>query len=209
MLEELDIDPATWLDWKGGAETVIDTRGRELAVERIGDEAWNNLDPAVQHFVSTALRHLETQGHAPQLDYAPISIEIVKGLEVELGKLLEGFRESLAEEVLVAFEEDGSFSAFLYEGRKPPTLGAISYLLRKPDSASSPVKKAFHEFLASKSNGDFLTSNRFTKRDLQKVINRYRNGGAHDSPIPEDVCRSCVETLVGTREKTGADPKSC
>ena len=207
LREELGIAPEVWQEWAASAESGIDRRGKELVVERIGDTVWESLAPKVQHFLSTALRHLEQQGHAPQLDYAPISIEVVKALEVELANVLEGFRTSIAGEKLEASIDDGGLAGFLYEDKKAPTLGSISYLLRKPENGSSPLKKALHRYLESLPNGDFLTSNRFAKRDLQKVINRYRNHGAHDSPIPEDVCRSCVENLIGTPERPGLIPK--
>ena len=203
LLSVLDIEAETWLEWKNGADAAVDPRGKELVLDRVGEDSWANLDRTVQHFLSTALRHLEQQGHAPQLDYAPICIEVVKGLEVELVNVLRGFRDSLAGKVLDAAEEDMSFSGFLYEQEKPPTLGAFPYLLRQPDEKASPLREALYLYLRTLPNGSFLTSNRFAKRDLPKVTNRYRNGGAHSSAIPEHICLGCVEDLVGTEDKPG------
>lgn len=207
LLEELDIDTKVWMEWKAGAEASIDPRGKELVLVRMGEEAWSQIEPIVQHFLSTAMRHLVQQGHAPQLDYAPISLEVVKGLEVELGAVLVGFRESIAGKIFDAFDNENDLAAFLYNKKKPPTLGSISYFLRKPGANASPLIVALHQYLKSLPNGEFLTSNRFAKRDLQKVITCYRNGGAHDSPISEDTCRSCVENLIGTIDKPGWIPR--
>lgn len=207
LLSVLSIEPEEWLKWKGGPDAAVDPRGKELVLDRVVEGSWANLDPKVQHFLSTALRHLEQQGHAPQLDYAPICIEVVKGLEVELVNVLVGFRDSLAGEVLDAAKEDTSFSGFLYEQKKSPTLGAFSYLLRQPDDMASPLREALYLYLSNLPNGDFLTSNQFAKRDLPRVTDRYRNGGAHSSAIPEDICRSCVEDLVGTKDNPGLIPR--
>ena len=65
------------------------------------------------------------------------------------------------------------------------------------------MMSSLHGYLASLSNGNFLTSRKFVRRGLQRVINKYRNGGAHDCAIPEDVCRECVEEIVGEPGKPG------
>ena len=68
------------------------------------------------------------------------------------------------------------------------------------------MRQALYEYVSRLANADFLTSNKFAKRGLQAVINRYRNGGAHDSPISEETCLKCVEALIGTEEKPGYIP---
>ena len=178
-------------------------------IERIGEANWELLLPRVLHFLATALLHLKEQGHAPQLDYAPISIEVVKGLEVELSEVLRGFRDSVSDAPMSFSEDDQadrSLASFL-KGKKPPTLGTISYLLRSPSEDSSELRVALHRYLIGLPNGDFLTGNKFVKRDLQRIINKYRNGGVHDSPIPEEVCRDCVSVVIGTPERLGCIPQ--
>ena len=34
-------------------------------------------------------------------------------------------------------------------------------------------------------------------------MHKFRNGGAHDSPIQEGDCRDCVERLIGTVAEPG------
>ena len=84
-----------------------------------------------------------------------------------------------------------------------PMLGPISYLLRKPSEDSSALAASLHTFLEQLPNFDFLTSAKFTKRGLQKVINKYRNGGVHDSPVSEETCRKCLDALMGTQGISG------
>jgi hypothetical protein len=128
---------------------------------------------------------------------------VVKGLEVELANVLKGFRDAVAEEQFEGSDREQDFTRFLYSASKPPTLGPISYLLRKPDADTSPLKMALHHYLASLPNGEFLVSNRFVKRDLQKVAHSYRNGGVHDSAITAEVCAKCIDHLIGTVERPG------
>jgi hypothetical protein len=208
LLDSLDIPEQQWRDWSDSADTAVDLRGKNLALERIGEDAWQRLLPKVRHFVATALLHLDEQGHAPQLDYAPISIEIVKALEVELAEVLGGFRQSSSDRELQHDPEDHaekSLSGFL-SGEKPPTLGTMSYLLRKPKPEASELRLALHDYLTGLPNRDFLTSSKFVKRGLQRVIHKYRNGGVHDSRIPENACRECIETLVGSKDSPGYIP---
>jgi hypothetical protein len=80
---------------------------------------------------------------------------------------------------------------------------AMSYLFRKPRPEASALRVALQEYLAYLPNGEFLTSSKFVKRGLQRAINKFRNGGAHDSPISEATCRECIDTLIGTSSSPG------
>ena len=209
LLDALDIGEDEWRHWADSADVAVDAAGKKLAIDRIGEDAWSRLLPQVRHFLATAMLHLEEQGHAPQLDYAPISLEIVKGLEVELAGVLAGFRLVQSEAVPEHDEDDHAergLAAFLV-GKKPPTLGTMSYLLRSPKPEASKLRQALHGYLTGLPNGAFLTGNMFVKRGLQRVINKYRNGGAHDSPISEETCRECVKVLIGDLDAPGYIPQ--
>jgi len=208
LLDALGIDEAEWLQWVEAAEVPYDPAGRKLAVGRIGEKAWDRLAPKVRHFLATALLRLEEQGHAPQLDYAPISLEIVKALEAELGELMEGFRRSVEGQVLQHDEQDRTdqeLAKFL-AGGKAPTLGSIPYLFKPTKSGASDMRNALHLYLTGLPNTAFLTSSKFLSKGLGKVTNKYRNGGVHDSPISEATCRDCVEDLVGMPDAPGYIP---
>lgn len=205
LLGQLEIDPSAWASWASSADASVDPEGRKLVLARLGESAWERLLPKSRHFLATALVHLSEQGHAPQLDYAPISLGVVKCLEVELVRLMESFRDGVGARDLGHDEDDHaqrSLAAFM-AGKTPPTLGTISYLLRKPKGHTSGLIEALHAFLSELPNAEFLTSPKFAKRTLQKVINKYRNGGVHDSPIPELVCRECVDVLIGDPANPG------
>jgi len=204
ILAQLELTPKVWAASVARLETPIDPKGERLALARMSWEQWQSLEPRVRHFVSTGLFHLDQQGHAPMLDYAPISLEIVKALEVELGAVFEAFREAVDEAPSANADAHaeralGSFLA----GDRPPTLGAISYLLRVPGDGASPLALRLHQFVSGLSNAEDLTRSKFLKRGLPRVLSKYRNGGAHDSPISQEVCRECVDVLVGDFDKPG------
>jgi hypothetical protein len=132
----------------------------------------------------------------------------VKALEVELGAVFGSYRATLNGFVPAhnaAATDESHLAAFLAKapGRKPPTLGSMSYLLQPPNEGASDMIISLHGHLQSLRNADFLTGKKFRKEGLQRVIHKYRNGGAHDSPITEDVCRACLSELLGTREQPG------
>jgi hypothetical protein len=212
VLDDLDIDEQVWGCWEASAGAHVDPEGKRLVVARIGHPAWDTLLPSVQHFVATALLHLEEQGHAPQLDYAPISLELVKALEAELGAVFGNYRDTLnaAPPAHDADNRDeANLAAFLAKtpGKKLPTLGGMSYFLRPPKEGASEMIFSLHTHLRTLSNVGFLTGDKFLKKDLHRVIHDYRNGGVHDSPITEDACRACLLELLGTPGKPGYIPQ--
>lgn len=95
ILIKLEIEEEAWRKWADSTDVYVDSTGKKLVIERIGETVWNKLLPESQQFLATALVHLEQQGSAPQLDYAPISIEVTKALEVELIRIVKAFRQQL------------------------------------------------------------------------------------------------------------------
>ena len=83
----------------------------------------------------------------------------------------------------------------------------MAYLLQPSVEADSDLRIVLYRFLMSLSNADFITSNQFTKRVLQRVLNKYRNGGAHEHPIKYEVCMEAVDELIGTGELQGIIPE--
>jgi hypothetical protein len=205
LLETIDVPPQSWAAWYATAEMTVDPRGRALVVARTGEEAFAKLLPKTRHFLATALVHMEEQGHAPQLDYAPISLEVVKALEVELVELLAGFRDARRGVTPTHDRQDHGEESLVnfMHGGKAPTLGPIKHLLKTPDSKASPLRRSLHLHLASLPNAAFITSSAFIRHALERVINKFRNGGAHESRITYETCRECIDTLVGTADIPG------
>lgn len=209
ILIDLDISSEDWLEWTKTTQLIIDPVGERYAKERITDTDWNALHPKSRYFIATALLHLANQGHAPQLDYAPISLEVVKALEVELGDILAGLTNAnlpIPCQYSLGEHAEKSLVAYL-EGDKAPTLGTMAYIFGKPKDRASQFRIATYEYLNQLPNGEFLNSKEFAKRGLQRVITKYRNGGAHDSAIPESTCFECIETLIGTKDNPGFIPR--
>ena len=209
LCEALELPEEQWTAWADTADLAVDPQGERLAKEHLGEDNWKLLHPKTRHFLTTALLHLVEQGSAPQLDYAPISLEVVKALEFELAEVLAGFRNASSARKFQHNPKDQaeeSLSGFL-SGRKAPTLGTMSYLLGKPKPEASALRVAIHEYLIGLPNSDFLTSSEFVKHGLPRVIHKYRNGGAHDSPIPENTCRECIDYLIGSKTSPGYIPR--
>ncbi len=209
LVAALGIPEEQWTTWHETAGVTVDPRGELFAKEQIGHANWALLLPKTQHFVATALVHMSEQGHAPQLDYAPISLEVVKALEVELAEVFAGLRNAFTKQI---FEHDPKDRAevslvdFL-TGKKAPTLGTMAFLLGKPKSGASALRVTLHDYVNQLPNGEFLSSNAFVKEGLQRVIHKYRNGGVHDSAIPEDTCRECIDILIGSIASPGYVPR--
>jgi len=205
VITSLQLSECSYNEWIDSADAHIDSVGERLAIEAMGEHSWNRLSSNSQHFISTALATLEELGHIPQRDYATISLEIVKSLEVELVRILGAFKEQLPangfEYDVEKFEESSLISYI--DGGRPPTLGTIGFLLQPPRPPVSPLRKELAEFLLVLPNNNFITANRFTRRVLQRVINKYRNGGVHENPIRYEVCVECITELIGTPGKRG------
>lgn len=209
LLKTFRISEKHWETWSNNAVLSVDQRGERLVLERMDTKVWQHLEPKSRHFLSTALHHLAEQGSAPQLDYAPISIEVVKGLEVEMGALLADFRRknsTMSFQYEKKYIAENTLAKFL-SGHKPPTLGNMPFLLTSPSSRASQLRIALHAYISSLPNRDFLTDSNFVNKDLRRVVNIFRNGGAHDSPISESTCRECIETLIGSKELPGLIPQ--
>lgn len=209
LLKTLRIGEHHWEAWAADAILPVDRHGERLVLERMDAKAWQHLESKSRHFLSTALHHLAEQGSAPQLDYAPISIEIVKALEVELVAILTSFRATVSQTSLQSSEKDQAEQnlAKYLAGGKPPSLGNMPYLFKKNQTPASPLHIALHQYLKTLPNYGFLTNPTFLKTDINRVTHKFRNGGAHDSPIPEGICRECVDMLIGSHNQIGLIPQ--
>lgn len=82
----------------------------------------------------------------------------------------------------------------------------MSYLLRFLVMARARLPSGCTSIVSGLSNAEDMTRSKFLKRGLKRVVQKHRNGGVHDSPTPEEVCRECVEVLVGNSNEPGYLP---
>jgi hypothetical protein len=199
---------------------LIDTFGMHQAVSLLGEDTWPQLHRKSQYFLASALAQLDKVGVAPQFDYSLISIQIVKSLEVELTALFDEFcssvnlsdidnadlasirarKDSDAEKKLLIRSE--RFHSESSTAGPKLMIGDFRHSLKKARQSEGPIAGAFREFLLTKPCGEWLLRNKIGK-SLQKVADRYRNGGAHDSRISLDVALECRDCILGTPEKPG------
>lgn len=189
-------------------EKDVDPAARELLVARIGLPTFELMVPRTRQFLSTAFLQFEHFGRSTCVDYAPVSLQIVKALEFEI-------RALVAE--CVAMIDDGKFSSEpnKYEqtlidarsGHKERlSLGSLVHAIRKSRTIPGSPFEEFHAEV-TKRGADFLSQEKTTKFILGDVLNRFRNGGAHDSAISLPTCEECIQLLVGTADVPGLLPR--
>lgn len=204
ICNKLNVKIEIYLKWLENADPTIDSEGKSLVCQRMDYEVWRSLSNKSRSFLATALCDLNRRGPASLHDYAPVSMEIVKALETELGLVLRRFRDQLRGSCpnYSGQKHEEVFKEFICGGRVP-ALGIMSRLFRKPGPDSSDLIRALHKYLKLNENHEFLTGRKFANKGLNKVIHKYRNSGVHDSHIDYETCMKCLEDLVGTKDKPG------
>ena len=186
--------------------------GAVTARERLGSNVWDMLARESRYFLATAFWDWNQRRECRFLDYATISVEISKVVEVELRGLFRVFsqepgvlataqaltqmhrgKKNTTNEVMIARSTSGGYK---------PTLGNFNYWLDYGNLESTPITNAWRMFLKKDPARDWLCSPE-ARAVLQRIVDKYRNGGAHDSPITIDVCREGIETIVGNTSSPG------
>ena len=200
----LHVDEEIYRGWEETASPMVEPDGKKDVLERMKTSVWRSLSHNSKTFLATAFYDLRQRGRATKLDYAPVSMQVVKALEKELGLVFGRFRQQAGDYLPDSGDarHEKSLINFLKTG-SPLTLGNMSYLLRNPSSDASKLVVELHKYLMSNENGEFLSSRKFANKGLSRVIHEYRNGGVHNSPITRETCLKCIEDLVGTYEKPG------
>ncbi len=206
-LDRLAVPPGQWAAWEAQQRNYpVDSVGEQLAVTRLGWPSWQRLSQQGQCFVSTALRDLHERDGAALMDYAPITVELAKTVEVELVRILEQFRTEnpdlpLPDDPEQATNAKEKILAKFYRGRSV-MFGDLFTLLTWKQGKSDAVYTTWRGFLERQRNAEFLLSSDF-RSQLQRVKDRYRNGGAHDSVIPKQVCDECIHEVLGKEGQPG------
>jgi hypothetical protein len=98
-------------------------------------------------------------------------------------------------------EEDTLF--FVLENRREKvSLGSITYAIKALRSPSASILQYAAKRLADLGLSS-LTERATRRLILGDVLEKYRNGGAHEQAISYDTCESCIRELIGTRENLG------
>jgi hypothetical protein len=203
LLSRLRIPTRTWDRWRASAvELPVSPVGAQLAIERLRADVWGRLANQTKSFIATALEDWAKREAAPLLDYAPITVEISKGVEVELVRLVAPFRVALNGAVPVWDPQDKTAAALAgYLAGKPLTLGSFLYLFNWRPGQSSPLHTAWADYLETLPQRAYLSGP--LRKQLPRIVHRYRNGGAHDSRIELGTCRDCIEEVLGSSVQPG------
>ena len=185
----------------------VDSEGEQIAIKLIGKELWNILEKRSRHFIASSLVYFNKDKHSPQLDYSLISIGFVKAVEYEFGLLTKQFLSSVN---LNAndFQRKDPLDNILYKiyksnDSKAPYLGNYPYVLDFNQNKISNVHRLMYDFFKNLVNGEFWTSLEFYGVILDEILNKYRNGGAHDSSISYATCIECMNCILGTENESG------
>jgi hypothetical protein len=186
----------------------VDPTARELLLSRVGASVLDAIEPPTRLFLATAFLQFEHFGRSPCVDYAPVSLQIVKALEFEIRALVS---ECVAMVDLKQFsQEPNKYEQTLLDARhghkERLSLGSLVHAIRKSRTIAGPPFDLFHRQLEARGVA-FLSQERTTKFILGDVLTRFRNGGAHDSAISLATCEECIDSLVGTEQNSGLIPR--
>ena len=203
LLSELNINPAVYELLLTSVKAELDPQGEQLLLSRIGKKLHSSLLPRTKLFLSTALLQFENLGSSPCLDYAPVSVQIVKALEYELRELAShlvfGF---LGNRPVEPSREEDTFFYVLEDRRDKVSLGSITYAIKSLKDPKTLILKYAAQRLAEAGLLS-LTERSTWHLILEDVLKKYRNGGAHDSAISYATCEACIRDLIGSNDRPG------
>ena len=190
----------------------VHPQGAGAARSRVGDATWDALSRESRYFLATAFWDWNQRRECRFLDYATISVEISKTVEVELQALLASFsREpealALAKTLVEKYKGQKILTNEVMISRSiastyKPTLGNFAYWLDPSKLGATPMEAAWRSFLQGHPDRAWLCQPEAVAL-LNRIVDKYRNGGAHDSPITIDVCREGMDKILGDSNRPG------
>lgn len=185
-------------------EAQVDPEGDALLRRWVGDAAAERLPARTRLFLATALLQFEGMGNSPCIDYAPVSVQVVKALEFEMRELaaaaVEGFGEATSIEP-VSREEETLFHVVAKRATKI-SLGSITHAFRAARKAKGGILRHACDRLEVLGMADVMRPATVTLV-LRDVLERFRNGGAHEHAISHATCLECIQMLVGSDQQPG------
>jgi hypothetical protein len=181
---------------------------------------WEHLDPLSQEFLPLAEYLYDKLGKIENADFSPVILQYCRSLENELlQKLFVSFSLHLYEKEknLKAFLADDfenptvkKFARPIYENRNKPkasilfTLGAMRLILvlakRDDEVEKSPLLKEFRHFIQHTFKEQFILTDDYMKQ-LQKIVDDYRNKCAHPYKLGRDMASQCREIVPNSLNK--------
>jgi hypothetical protein len=185
-------------------EANVDSEGDELLRCRVGEQMAASLTSRTRLFLTTALLQFDGMGKSPCVDYAPVSVQVVKALEFEMRELAAavvcGFGEVPVAQP--ASREEETFFHILANRRDKVSLGSITYALKATRKAQAGI--LWYAANRLKTFGSFeLTQPRIIRFIINDVLNRFRNAGAHEQAITYATCQECIDDLIGSHAQPG------
>jgi hypothetical protein len=121
-------------------EADVDPEGNELLRGRLGEQIAARLVFRTRLFLTTALLQFDGMGKSPCIDYAPVSVQVVKALEFEMRELAAavvcGFPEVPAQP---ASREEETFLHILADRRNMVSLGSIAHAFKATRKAEAGI----------------------------------------------------------------------
>jgi hypothetical protein len=181
---------------------------------------WDHLDPLSQEFLPLAEYLYDKLGKIENADFSPVILQYCRSLENELlQKLFVSFSLHLYEKEknLKAFLADDfenptvkKFARPIYENRNKSkasilfTLGAMRLILvlakRDDEVEKSPLLKEFRHFIQHTFKEQFILTDDYMKQ-LQKIVDDYRNKCAHPYKLGRDMASQCREIVPNSLNK--------
>jgi hypothetical protein len=204
LYESLELPPELHEVFLESLEHSPDPAADQLLVSRIGAALANSMLPRTRLFMSTALLQFKSFGLSPCLDYAPVSVQVVKALEYEVRELFKEFfkTQSAPVEAIQNTREERTLVEFAQGNDKAVSLGSLTFVIRKAKQYSIGPMKDFNDFLTRSGLTD-VASRKTTEFILKDVLEEFRNGGAHEHAIGHATCARCIESLIGTKDMAG------
>lgn len=185
-------------------EAQVDPEGDALLRGRVGDAAVERLPDRTRLFLATALLQFEGMGNSPCIDYAPVSVQVVKALEFEMRELaaaaVDGFE--IKTDIEPASREEETFFHVVAKRATKISLGSITHAFRAVRKAKGGILRHVGDRLQALGMAD-VTRPEIVTLILRDVLERFRNGGAHEHAISHATCMECIQVLVGSDREPG------
>jgi hypothetical protein len=154
-------------------EADVDPEGDQLLRRRVGDEMAG---------LATALIQFDGLGNSPCIDYAAVSVQVVKALEFEMREsaaaAVRGF--SALPETQPASREEETLFHVLANRRDMVSLGSITHAFKAARKAQAGILRHAANQLTTFGMLDLMQP-RTVRLILNDVLNRFRNGGSPTS----------------------------